>query len=171
MTGNLIFPIWQTCGVWSSQSVLVHNQSVCVQLPNHIKLLFHQPSNIIAVQQMMSGWLKSALVLWKHCVKVLLLSQVIYFICFNPVKSDRINRDYQISIVSGWHNLSPLSETCWLRALSQVRLRLTALLNIAEMYDWDSTYFTLNLTPSHLVVKAGPHWQQWEAERQSSRGC
>lgn len=31
-----------------------------------------------------------------------------------------------------------------------------------NVIDCDGSYFTVALTPSHLVVKAGPHWEQWE---------
>lgn len=48
---------------------------------------------------------------------------------------------------------------------------LTAAANAAGVYDWERSYFTLDLTPSHLAVKAGPHREQWEVEGQSSWGC
>lgn len=46
--------------------------------------------------------------------------------------------------------------------------RLTAAPSTAGVYDWGDSYFTLDLTPSHLAVKAGPHREQWEVEGQSS---
>lgn len=48
---------------------------------------------------------------------------------------------------------------------SAVHYRLTAALSTAGMHEWADSYFTLDMTPSHLAGKARPHGnnEKWKA--------